>query len=269
MGEPPKIIKKTPFAKTFGVDKGVSPLTLKQVQVLDLPAPTLTIVPKIKPPRVTVPKVIPTPPTLKGLPYMVGGAGLVTIPFAGKGLYEVTEPAPSFVGMPSVPKPGTTLPLYEGPQVLPSKDMFEPLAVTREAIIQPVKVSVKPIVLLGMKPEVRVEEVMKLKTLTRVALAPVIKPALLPKVREIVRVAQVPALRLRLVQKLKVTQQLVTPSLVVSRVIQRPRPTPRPREFKVPPPIPKFELPDMRRRPPRNNAAVPNAPLPNACENFR
>ena len=243
---PPKVIPKTPFAKTFGVDKGVSPLTLKQVQVLDLPPPSLIIVPKIKPPIVKVAKVI-APPSPRELPYMVGGLGLKEIPYAGKGLYEVTEPSPSFVAL-----PGKILPLYEAPPSVISKDMFEPLSITKEAIIEPTKVIVKPSVFLGMKPEVRVEEVLKLKPITKTIVTPVLAPVLLPKVRELVKIAQFPVLRPRLIERLKVAQILITPTIAVPSFVQRPRlEIPRPIPKKPIIKIPKLEVPSMVRRPPR------------------
>ncbi len=247
--ELPKFTKKTPFAKTFEptttVGTGTSPLTLKQVQVLELPTPSLIIVPKIKPPIIKAAKVV-APPSPKELPFMVGGLGLKEIPFAGTGLYEVTEPAPSFVSL-----PGKVLPLYEGPAPGISVDRFETLSVVKEAIIEPTKVIERPSIILGLKPRLRVEEITKLKPLTRLELTPVIKPVLLPKVREITRVAQVPALRPRLVQKLKVAQTLVTPTLAVSVAVPRLQPL-RPRITKRPIiKIPTLEVPSMIRRPPR------------------
>ena len=236
---PTTIIKKTPFDVTFGVDKGISPLTLKQVKVLELPTPTLIISPpKIKPPRVSISKVIQPPPISIETPLMVGGLGLKEVPYAGLGLYERTEPEPFF---------------------------GELLAITKDGIIEPAKVETKPDVFLietpsvylgvgpkiisGLKPLVDIREITKLKTELRTITTPTFAPALIPKVREIVKVRQVPVLRSKLLTKQKVVQQLVTPTIVTPMIVPRPRPRPKPKKPEIIIPFPLLEVPSMKRFP--------------------
>ena len=98
----PGKIQKTPLSKTFGepITKSVSPKIDTKPIVEKVSG---LISPKIKPPRPS-----PTPIVIleeAGLPTMVGGRGLKTVPYAGAQQYEVTE-------MSAVSMPGVTQPVY-------------------------------------------------------------------------------------------------------------------------------------------------------------
>lgn len=178
-------IKKTPLEVTFA----------EQKQIIQ---PFIPPVPKPKLPKEVV-KEIKRVPTPTPLPYMVGGPGLRTIPFAGEALYEVSEveavrlPSISLdVLVPKLKEP-TKLKVDVIPKVEERLDLLPKLKVD---VIPKMKLDIVPKLKerLGLVPKLKVK--VKTKLVTRLKLK--VKPKLKARVKARVVTKVKPKVRLRL-----------------------------------------------------------------------
>lgn len=117
-----------------GGGKKSSKQFLEQLYKLEKPTPITK--PVITIPKANIPKVTTTiTTTLPELPYMVGGTGLKTLPFAGTGTYEVSEGGIL---------PGITLPGITGNVVLGDTGAIQDVVISDVNIIQDARLKITP-----------------------------------------------------------------------------------------------------------------------------